>query len=95
MTIAAGRSGVRSNGMRPYHSKGPSDKNPDGKDLTAQERVAYLREPRRPVFRSDLAGEDVTRDRGLGKGRVVSRWSVWRDTYPLRRREGHLRVEGG
>jgi hypothetical protein len=56
------------NGLRPYHSEGPSDRNPDGEDLTAQERVAYLREPRRPVFRSDLAGEDVTRDLGLGKG---------------------------
>ena len=40
--------------------------NPDGKDLTAQERVVYLREPRRPVFRWDLAGEDVTGTEGEG-----------------------------
>ena len=58
--------------MRPYHSEGPSDKNPGGEDLTARERVAYLREPRRPVFQSDLAGEDVTGDPELGEGRVAS-----------------------
>ena len=41
--------------------------NPGGEDLTAQERVVYLREPRRPVFRSDLAGEE-SQGRGAGGG---------------------------
>jgi len=60
--------------------------NPDGKDLTAQERVVYLREPRRPVFRWDLAGEDVTgaEGEGIGNDRVKT------PTSGALRRDGHL-----
>jgi len=41
--------------------------NPDGRDPTAQERVAYLREPRRPVFRSDLP-ERTSQGNRAGQG---------------------------